>query len=254
MTDLLALVFFAIGVAIFVFASKKKDPNKYDFQTQSLGNGEEKAENGGLNQKVGVSGGDIRAPVTFSSAKQLDSEGLSGKTYYELLGIDFDATSEMIEEAWRKTDYGQYLPIELRRAYQTAYKTLRDPNERRKYDAKPLRWSIRADSEKGRQSTTASVMDRYSGSPQRTYSPSSSKCYCQACRWGRKTIASGNARNRGAVYSWYKENCTGESLQTKPPKPYGRQATKGRGGYTRGRGTYPPLPLQTQWRLRTKRW
>ena len=129
------------------------------------------------------------------TAGQQECKRLSGSTYYELLEVDCYATDEMIYKAWRKKDSGQYLPIELRRAYQAAYKTLSDPEERRQYDAKPLRWSSEADSEKGRQ----------------------------------------------AVYKGYKTNCTGESFQTKPPKLYGGQATKGRSDHIRGQGTYPPL-------------
>lgn len=87
----------------------------------------------------------------------------------------------------------------------------------------------------------------------KSYNATSTKCYCPTCRWGRRTIASGNARNRGAVYGWYKANCTGMNYYTKPSKTYGRRATRRRSGYTGGRGTYPPLPLQTQWRLPTKR-
>ena len=74
------------------------------------------------------------------TAGQQECKRLSGSTYYELLGVDRNATDGKIKKAWRKKDRGQYLPIELRRAYQSAYKTLSEPEERRKYDAKPWKW------------------------------------------------------------------------------------------------------------------
>lgn len=74
------------------------------------------------------------------TAGQQEVKRLSGSTYYELLGVDRKSTFGEIKKAWRKKDRGQYLPIELRRAYQSAFKTLSDPEERRRYDAKPWQW------------------------------------------------------------------------------------------------------------------
>lgn len=74
------------------------------------------------------------------SAGQQETKILSGSTYYELLGVDRNATEGQIRKAWRKKDHEQYLPIELRRAYHSAFKTLSDPEERRRYDAKPWQW------------------------------------------------------------------------------------------------------------------
>ncbi len=58
------------------------------------------------------------------------------RSYYEMLGIETDATREEIDEAWRRIDFGQYLPIETRRAYFEAYNVLITPEKRRKYDSK----------------------------------------------------------------------------------------------------------------------
>lgn len=192
---LIALVNIVIFVRFCVFPSKMKEPLQDDIPAQSLGNDKEWEEGGGLSQTEIVSGQDIRAPDMLSTAKQQESESLSGSTYYELLGVDRNATDEEIKKAWRKRDSAQYLPLELRRAYHAAYKTLSDPEERRQYDAKPLRWSSEVGSEKGRQ----------------------------------------------AVHNGCKTNRIGESFQTKPPQLYGGQAAKGRSGYIRGQGTYPPL-------------
>lgn len=137
LVGILALVIFVMVVWFCVFPPKTKESLQDDISTQSLSNDKESA---GLSQTESISGRDIRAPDMLSTAKQQESESLSGKTYYELLGIDSDATSEMIKNAWRKKDYGQRLPIECRRAYQAAYKTLSDPKERLKYDAEPRRW------------------------------------------------------------------------------------------------------------------
>lgn len=156
-------------------------------------------------------------------AGQLECERLSGSTYYELLGVDCNATEEKIKKAWRNKDRGQYLPIELRCAFQSAYKTLSDPDERRKYDAKPRKWiyegkpylrrekevlsSSTAVSKRGRQaavSTTSTTptsgwksgtvrdsgtrtqsgrLSRYSYSPRRAYGGRSAYTLCPACRW-----------------------------------------------------------------------
>ena len=54
--------------------------------------------------------------------------------YYERLGIRPNASSEEIEAAWRGIDTGQNLSIEIRRAYFEAFRVLRDPELRRRYD------------------------------------------------------------------------------------------------------------------------
>ena len=58
------------------------------------------------------------------------------RSYYEMLGIESNATREEIDEAWRRIDFGQYLPIEIRRTYFEAYSVLTAPEKRRQYDAK----------------------------------------------------------------------------------------------------------------------
>lgn len=181
------------------------------------------------------------------TAGQPDCKRLSGSTYYELLGVDRNATAEMIKEAWRKKDYGQYLPIELRRAYQSAYRTLSSPEERRKYDAKPWKWNYEekpdqrqdretlprsfAVSKRGRQAAVSSAdttqtswrkgatrdrgigaksgrLSGYSYSPRRAYGGRSSYALCRACRWRQRTIGSGRARSIRGVSDWASANCT----------------------------------------------
>lgn len=56
-------------------------------------------------------------------------------SYYEMLGVESNATRKEIEKAWRRIDFGQYLPIEIRRMYFQAYGVLTNPEERSKYDA-----------------------------------------------------------------------------------------------------------------------
>lgn len=68
-------------------------------------------------------------------AGQRERKQTTSDSYYEILGVKPDATREEIEKAWRRLDYGQPLPIEVRRAYQKAYSVLSDPEQRRKYDA-----------------------------------------------------------------------------------------------------------------------
>ena len=58
-----------------------------------------------------------------------------GGNHYELLGVERNATQEQIRQAWQRLDYGQPLPIELRRAYANAYRILSSPDMRREYDA-----------------------------------------------------------------------------------------------------------------------
>ena len=67
---------------------------------------------------------------------QYKKAGTHPRSYYEMLGIESNATREEIEEAWRRIDFGQYLPIEIRRTYFEAYSVLITPEKRRKYDAK----------------------------------------------------------------------------------------------------------------------
>ena len=181
-------------------------------------------------------------------AGQLECERLSGSTYYELLGVDRNATDKKIKKAWRKKDSGQYLPIELRTAYHSAYMTLSVPKERRKYDAKPWKWiyekkpyqrreqkvlsSSFANSKRGLQAAVSSndkalTSQRISGTtsergirkqserlsgynyfPRRAYRGRSSYTLCQACRWRQRTIGSGRARSIGGVSRWASANCT----------------------------------------------
>ena len=56
-------------------------------------------------------------------------------SYYEMLGVESNATRKEIEKSWRRIDFGQYLPIEFRRMCFQAYSVLINPEERRKYDA-----------------------------------------------------------------------------------------------------------------------
>ena len=182
------------------------------------------------------------------TAGQQDCNRLSGSTYYELLGVDSNATVEKIKKAWRKKDRGQYLPIELRRAYQSAYKTLSDPEERRKYDAKSWKWIYEEKpnqrqeqevlsrsfvvSKRGRQAAVSSTdtiltswrkggtakdrgiraksgrLSGYSYSPRRAYGGRSSYTLCRACRWRQRTIGSGRARSIRGVSNWARANCT----------------------------------------------
>ena len=58
------------------------------------------------------------------------------RSFYEMLGIRSNVTRKEIDEAWRRIDYGQNLPIETRRAYFEAYSTLINPERRRQYDTK----------------------------------------------------------------------------------------------------------------------
>lgn len=181
-------------------------------------------------------------------AGQLECERLSGSTFYELLGVDCNATVGKITKAWKKKDRGQYLPIELRRAFQSAYKTLSDPEERHKYDAKPWKWiyegkpyhrrkqevlsSSIAVSKRGRQAAVSSAhttltsrwesrivrgrcirtrpgrLSGYSFSPRRAYGGRSAYAHCPACRWRQRTISSGRARSIGGVSRWARANCT----------------------------------------------
>ena len=245
LVGILALVIFAMFVWFCIFPPKTKESFQDDIPTQNLSNDKESA---GLSQTENVSGQDIRAPDMLSTAKQQESESLSGKTYYELLGIDSDATSEMIENAWRKKDYGQRMPIECRRAYQAAYKTLSDPRERLKYDAEPRRWVSdekpsqhreqevntisHAILEKSRQSavlstkttqssreiegtgtgrdfrTQAGRLGRSNGFPRRSYGARTSYSLCRACRWRQRTISSGRAWSVRGVNRWANANCT----------------------------------------------
>ena len=69
------------------------------------------------------------------------------RSYYEMLGIESNATREEIDEAWRRIDFGQYLPIEIRRTYFEAYSVLITPEKRRKYDAKLKRQRHEKESE-----------------------------------------------------------------------------------------------------------
>ena len=182
------------------------------------------------------------------TAGQQECKRLSGSTYYELLEVDCNATVGKIKKAWRKKDRGQYLPIELRRAYQSAYKTLSNPEERRKYDAKPWKWIYEekpyqrqeqevlsrsfAVSKRGRQAAVSSTdttltswrkggtardrgiraksgrLSGYSNSPRRAYGGRSSYTLCRACRWRQSTIGNGRARSIRGVSSWARANCT----------------------------------------------
>ena len=72
----------------------------------------------------------------------------------------------------------------------------------------------------------------------RQWTAGQQECKAKPLRWSSEPDSE---KGRQAVHKGYKANCIGESFQTKPPKLYGGQATKGRSGHIRGLGTNLPL-------------
>lgn len=165
MGEILAVISIFVAAGVVFGFIKKTEHGVVRIKTPSHGIGKKEERGVGPNQKVGVSSRNIGHPGTLTSGKQNESEYPSGQTYYELLGISSNATGKMIKEAWRKKDTGQRLPIETRRAYHMAYKTLSDPQERRKYDANPREWSYENESSqrRGQKMLSKSIANSESG-------------------------------------------------------------------------------------------